>query len=221
MYIRMRQKRRNKREEEEEVVGGKGCDGSCGCECGARPRERRGREERESEGACRRGCPSWATLAQHGPTSASVTRPSPATAAAALVAGQINTHHQAPSFAPPIPESGLSLPPPQSPPPQSRPHPISNTHTHTHTPIHTTMSRRTATLNRNTNETKISVSISLDGGSVDTADSAAASTHAAQSDSAQSIAVNSGVGFLDHMLHALAKHSGWSLSLTCDGDLHS
>ncbi|TGZ83276.1 IGPD-domain-containing protein [Ascodesmis nigricans] len=82
------------------------------------------------------------------------------------------------------------------------------------------MSRRTATLSRNTNETKIQVSISLDGGDISTSDSATASTHAAQNSKSQSIAVNSGIGFLDHMLHALAKHSGWSLSLTCDGDLH-
>jgi imidazoleglycerol-phosphate dehydratase len=26
---------------------------------------------------------------------------------------------------------------------------------------------------------------------------------------------------LDHMLHALAKHAGWSLALICEGDLHS
>jgi imidazoleglycerol-phosphate dehydratase len=26
---------------------------------------------------------------------------------------------------------------------------------------------------------------------------------------------------LDHMLHALAKHAGWSLALNCKGDLHS
>ncbi|KAL0135713.1 Imidazoleglycerol-phosphate dehydratase-domain-containing protein [Mucor lusitanicus] len=28
------------------------------------------------------------------------------------------------------------------------------------------------------------------------------------------------LGFLDHMLHALAKHGGWSLDVTCVGDLH-
>jgi imidazoleglycerol phosphate dehydratase HisB len=26
---------------------------------------------------------------------------------------------------------------------------------------------------------------------------------------------------LDHMLHALAKHAGWSLRIRCKGDLHS
>ncbi|KAM0339230.1 hypothetical protein ACHAPQ_001767, partial [Fusarium lateritium] len=36
----------------------------------------------------------------------------------------------------------------------------------------------------------------------------------------QKIAVNTGIGFLDHMLHALAKHAGWSLALNCKGDLH-
>merc|ERR1712059_133661 len=45
-------------------------------------------------------------------------------------------------------------------------------------------------------------------------------SHAAQSTKAQVIDVNSGIGFLDHMLHALAKHAGWSLRLRCQGDLH-
>lgn len=82
--------------------------------------------------------------------------------------------------------------------------------------------RRTATLHRDTNETKIKIALSLDGGSLDALDAAdAAVHHAAQSSAAQSISVNSGIGFLDHMLHALAKHAGWSLSLHCDGDLHS
>jgi imidazoleglycerol-phosphate dehydratase len=80
--------------------------------------------------------------------------------------------------------------------------------------------RRTATLNRDTNETKIKIALSLDGGSLDSL-SAEDGGHASQTSSAQSISINSGIGFLDHMLHALAKHSGWSLSLTCQGDLHS
>jgi imidazoleglycerol phosphate dehydratase HisB len=29
--------------------------------------------------------------------------------------------------------------------------------------------------------------------------------------------LNSGIGFLDHMLAALAKHGGWDLELTCTG----
>ncbi|KAL7266749.1 imidazoleglycerol-phosphate dehydratase [Rhizina undulata] len=86
---------------------------------------------------------------------------------------------------------------------------------------------RTAVMNRDTNETKIQIALSLDGGSLDslardqrTLNSGADEGHATQASSAQSISVNSGIGFLDHMLHALAKHSGWSLSLACQGDLH-
>ena len=36
----------------------------------------------------------------------------------------------------------------------------------------------------------------------------------------QSININTGIGFLDHMLTALAKHAHWSLEITCVGDLH-
>jgi imidazoleglycerol-phosphate dehydratase len=32
--------------------------------------------------------------------------------------------------------------------------------------------------------------------------------------------INTGVGFLDHMLEALAKHSGISIDITCNGDTH-
>jgi imidazoleglycerol-phosphate dehydratase len=32
--------------------------------------------------------------------------------------------------------------------------------------------------------------------------------------------ISTGIGFFDHMLHALAKHAKWSLLLTCRGDLH-
>jgi len=32
--------------------------------------------------------------------------------------------------------------------------------------------------------------------------------------------IQTGVGFFDHMLEALAKHSGMDLDLSCDGDLH-
>ncbi|KAK5145927.1 hypothetical protein LTR04_001172 [Oleoguttula sp. CCFEE 6159] len=48
----------------------------------------------------------------------------------------------------------------------------------------------------------------------------AAKSHAAQLSTSQQIDVDSGIGFLDHMLHALAKHAGWSLRLRCRGDLH-
>ncbi|KAI7885773.1 IGPD-domain-containing protein [Lichtheimia hyalospora FSU 10163] len=61
---------------------------------------------------------------------------------------------------------------------------------------------RTASISRKTNETDIHVAINLDG----------------KFD--QQINVDTGIGFLDHMYHALAKHGGWSLTLNCKGDLH-
>lgn len=42
----------------------------------------------------------------------------------------------------------------------------------------------------------------------------------AQEQMVQSICVSTGIGFLDHMLTALAKHAKWSLELECTGDLH-
>ncbi|KAJ3336392.1 imidazoleglycerol-phosphate dehydratase [Gonapodya sp. JEL0774] len=36
----------------------------------------------------------------------------------------------------------------------------------------------------------------------------------------QVIAVSTGIGFLDHMMEALAKHAKWSLDASCKGDLH-
>ncbi|KAF9160519.1 imidazoleglycerol-phosphate dehydratase [Actinomortierella ambigua] len=64
------------------------------------------------------------------------------------------------------------------------------------------MSLRTATVERKTNETDIKISLTMD------------------QVGAQDIDLHSGIGFLDHMYHALAKHAGWSLRLTCNGDLH-
>jgi len=58
---------------------------------------------------------------------------------------------------------------------------------------------RTAQLERATRETRISVSLALDG-SGDTA-------------------VRTGIGFLDHLLTALGRHSGIDISLQCQGDL--
>jgi len=81
-------------------------------------------------------------------------------------------------------------------------------------------------MDRVTNETKVQVSLSLDGGTLpnnqkaDVVPNGADSSHATQSTSSQAIDVNTGIGFLDHMFHALAKHSGWSLRLHCQGDLH-
>lgn len=61
------------------------------------------------------------------------------------------------------------------------------------------MTRR-AEMNRRTGETEITVAWDLDG-----------------SGRAE---VASGIGFLDHMLTALAKHSGTDLVVRCQGDLH-
>ena len=61
------------------------------------------------------------------------------------------------------------------------------------------MTPRTATVRRSTRETEISVKLSLDGaGRVD---------------------VSTGLGFLDHMLHALAFHARFDLPLAAKGDL--
>ncbi|KAL1661896.1 Imidazoleglycerol-phosphate dehydratase-domain-containing protein [Schizophyllum commune] len=64
---------------------------------------------------------------------------------------------------------------------------------------------RQATISRKTSETEIEVSIDLDC--------------APGSAKAQEISVSTGIGFLDHMFTALAKHGGMSLTLKCKGDL--
>lgn len=88
-----------------------------------------------------------------------------------------------------------------------------------------TQSRRWAALARDTNETKIQLALNLDGGGfppeTDPRLTSSTDDHASQSSKSQTISVNTGIGFLDHMLHALAKHAGWSLALACKGDLHS
>ncbi len=59
---------------------------------------------------------------------------------------------------------------------------------------------RRANVTRQTNETQIAVEIDLDGsGRYD---------------------INSGVGFLDHMLDQLARHGLFDITLRCKGDLH-
>ncbi|GAA95598.1 uncharacterized protein L969DRAFT_85284 [Mixia osmundae IAM 14324] len=63
---------------------------------------------------------------------------------------------------------------------------------------------RTATVSRKTNETDIKVTLTLHDDRT----------------AVQTILVQTGIGFLDHMLHALAKHGGMSLQLACQGDLH-
>lgn len=59
---------------------------------------------------------------------------------------------------------------------------------------------RTATISRATAETDISITLDLDG--------------SGRSD------VDTGIGFLDHMLTALARHSLTDLSIRASGDLH-
>ena len=60
-------------------------------------------------------------------------------------------------------------------------------------------STRSATVERTTKETRISCRLRLDGSS--------------------EVEVATGIGFLDHLLTALAFHAGWDLRLTCSGDL--
>jgi imidazoleglycerol-phosphate dehydratase len=85
-----------------------------------------------------------------------------------------------------------------------------------------TASARTAKISRKTNETKVAVIVGLDGGEIDMPEAREGGRHhARQMTSAQQIDIDTGIGFLDHMLHQLAKHGGWSLFLRCEGDLHS
>lgn len=67
------------------------------------------------------------------------------------------------------------------------------------------MSARKASVSRKTNETQIEVHIDLDC--------------APGSGMQQVIDISTGIGFLDHMYTALAKHGGMSLTLKCKGDL--
>jgi imidazoleglycerol-phosphate dehydratase len=59
---------------------------------------------------------------------------------------------------------------------------------------------RRATITRKTNETEISVSVGLDG--------------------AGTARVATGLGFFDHMLEQVARHSGIDLEIAAKGDLH-
>ncbi len=58
---------------------------------------------------------------------------------------------------------------------------------------------RSARVSRETGETRVEVRLELDG--------------------AGAVEVSTGIGFFDHMVHALAFHAGWSLELECQGDL--
>ncbi|KAK0652878.1 imidazoleglycerol-phosphate dehydratase [Cercophora newfieldiana] len=82
---------------------------------------------------------------------------------------------------------------------------------------------RWAAFARDTNETKIQLALNLDGGAFPPETDSrliGADGHATQASKSQTISINTGIGFLDHMLHALSKHAGWSLALACKGDLH-
>lgn len=81
--------------------------------------------------------------------------------------------------------------------------------------------KHTAYIKRITNETKIQIAISLRGGHIELPSSILQKTYTPAPDAkTQVISIHTGIGFLDHMLHALAKHSGWSLIIECIGDLH-
>jgi len=55
-------------------------------------------------------------------------------------------------------------------------------------------------VSRNTKETTIKLSLNIKG--------------------TQKIAINTGIGFLDHMIEQLASHARWDLSIEVQGDLH-
>jgi imidazoleglycerol-phosphate dehydratase len=59
---------------------------------------------------------------------------------------------------------------------------------------------RSATLTRTTSETDIALSLALDGSG--------------------SATIATGIGFLDHMLTAFARHGGFDLAVSATGDLH-
>lgn len=61
------------------------------------------------------------------------------------------------------------------------------------------MNPRVAKLERKTKETRIELSLCIDGSG--------------------KTEVDTGIGFLDHMLSTLAHHAGFDLELRCDGDL--
>ena len=61
------------------------------------------------------------------------------------------------------------------------------------------MEERVATICRTTKETKIELTLNLDG------------TGKTQ--------INTGIGFLDHMLNSFARHGLFDLSVSVDGDL--
>ncbi|EJD02333.1 IGPD-domain-containing protein [Fomitiporia mediterranea MF3/22] len=67
------------------------------------------------------------------------------------------------------------------------------------------MAARTASISRQTSETSIEVTLNLDW--------------SPEAGAKQNIEVSTGIGFLDHMYNALAKHGGLCLTMKCKGDL--
>src|ERR1700735_5233238 len=65
---------------------------------------------------------------------------------------------------------------------------------------HSSPTHRAASVTRNTTETRISVSLDLDG--------------------TGKYSVSTGIGFLDHMLEQLSRHSLIDLTVKAEGDLH-
>lgn len=61
-------------------------------------------------------------------------------------------------------------------------------------------SGRTATIRRQSKETAIEITVALDRSAP--------------------VRVQTGIGFLDHMLEQIAKHGGFSLEVSCEGDAH-
>ncbi|MEQ8206308.1 MAG: bifunctional histidinol-phosphatase/imidazoleglycerol-phosphate dehydratase HisB [Woeseia sp.] len=59
---------------------------------------------------------------------------------------------------------------------------------------------RRADVRRETKETRIRIQVNLDN--------------------EQPVAIDTGLGFLDHMLEQIARHGGFSMQVKCDGDLH-
>ncbi|KAI1185757.1 imidazoleglycerol phosphate dehydratase [Nemania serpens] len=89
---------------------------------------------------------------------------------------------------------------------------------------------RKALVERITKETSVQVALSLDGGPLDllpddtielpaSVPDQKVKHHASQDTAHQQVWVWTGIGFLDHMIHALAKHGGWSLRVRTVGDL--
>ena len=62
------------------------------------------------------------------------------------------------------------------------------------------MNKRTANIHRKTNETDVQCDLNLDG--------------------TGSYEINTGIGFLDHMLTHLSKHGKINLNIKAAGDLH-